>query len=118
MHRYWFVVIIIFLVAACHRGPGTYTSWPVYGGSKSNIHYSSLTQVDTANVGQLQRVWEYHTNDGDSNSQIQVNAIVVDGVLYGVSPKLKLFALDAATGRPKWVFDPVPSGVSACRGVT
>jgi len=102
-----------------------YTSWSVYGGSKDNIHYSTLTQIDTSNVSRLQPVWEYHTRDGDSISQIQVNSIIVDTILYAVTPKLKLFALNAATGRPKWVYDPArPVGgdtpkivINVCRGL-
>ena len=67
--------------------------------------------IDTGNVGQLRKAWEYHTGDGDSMSQIQVNALETGGVLYGVSPRLKLFALEAATGKPRWVFDPARPGV-------
>ncbi len=37
---------------------------------------------------------------------MQANPIVVDGVLYATSPKLRVFALDAATGRELWSFDP------------
>lgn len=37
---------------------------------------------------------------------IQCNPIVRNGVLYGTSPGLKLFALDAATGEELWMFDP------------
>jgi glucose dehydrogenase len=55
----------------------SYDSWPVYGGSKDEIHYSTLRQIDTANVGGLRQVWVYHCGDLDSNSQIQVNPIVV-----------------------------------------
>jgi quinoprotein glucose dehydrogenase len=102
-----------------------YNSWPVYGGSKENIHYSSLTGIDTSNVNSLQPAWEFHTRDGDSLSQIQVNPIIIDGILYGVSPKLRLFALDAATGQSKWIFDPAHPGpgdsvkiaINACRGL-
>jgi quinoprotein glucose dehydrogenase len=76
-------------------------------------------------VGKLQKIWEYHPGDGDSMSQIQVNALVIDGILYGVSPKLKLFALGAATGKPRWIFDPAAPvngdtpkiSINACRGV-
>ena len=103
-----------------------YKTWQVYGGNKENNHYSSLTQIDTNNVAQLKVAWTYHTGDADSMSQIQVNPIIIDGVLYGVSPKLKLFALDASSGHVNWVYDPVAdeNNVSqhfqfnACRGVT
>ncbi|HXB07216.1 MAG TPA: PQQ-binding-like beta-propeller repeat protein, partial [Puia sp.] len=110
---------------ACHSAKDGNVSWAVYGGSRDAIHYSSLSQIDTGNVGQLQKVWEYHTGDGDSLSQIQVNSLIIDGVLYGVSPKLKLFALEAATGKMRWVFDPAAPvngdtpkiAINACRGV-
>src|SRR5436190_7259075 len=72
--------------------------WQVYGGNKASTHYSPLTEVDTSNVTQLQVAWEYHTGDADGKTQIQVNPIIVNGIMYGVSPKLKLFALDAANG--------------------
>jgi quinoprotein glucose dehydrogenase len=116
---------LFFLLAACKPGRRETASWPVYGGSPDNTHYSKLTQIDTANVGRLQKAWEYHTGDGDSMSQIQVNALEIDGVLYGVSPKLKLFALDAATGQVHWVYDPARPvngdtpkiAINACRGV-
>ena len=37
---------------------------------------------------------------------MQPNPIVVDGVLYATTPKLRVIALDAATGREIWTFDP------------
>jgi quinoprotein glucose dehydrogenase len=102
----------------------------VNGGSKETIRYSSLTQIDTTNVNELQVAWTYHTNDADTvnHSQIQCNPIVIDGVLYGTSPQMKLFAIDAATGRQRWVFNPFDSIATAnksffyimnnCRGIT
>ncbi|MBS1664747.1 MAG: PQQ-binding-like beta-propeller repeat protein [Bacteroidetes bacterium] len=111
---------LLLLLAACHSEapkPAAYGGWRTYGGSKDNIHYSALSQVDTSNVAQLEKVWEYHTLDGDSISQIQVNSIVIDSILYGVTPKLKLFALNAVTGEPKWVYDPAATAINACRGV-
>lgn len=88
-----------------------YTTWEVTGGTKEGIRYSSLTQVDTSNVTDLTVAWRYHTGDADTvnHSQIQCNPIMVDGILYVTSPKLKLLALDAATGVEKWRFDPFSS---------
>jgi quinoprotein glucose dehydrogenase len=82
--------------------------WPVYLGGKDNGHYSQLDQINRNNVSQLKKAWEYHTEDADAEgrTQIQCNPIVVDGVLYGTSPKLKLFALNAETGQELWHFDP------------
>lgn len=97
-----------FILSSCKQQNEDSTSWQVYGGSKKSDRYSALTQIDTSNVAQLKIAWTYHTGDADTanSSQIQCNPIVVDGVLYGTSPKLKLFAADAATGKEKWVFNP------------
>ena len=84
-------------------------------GNDNGNHYSSLTEIDTNNVSQLQIAWTFHTGDADTaaHSQIQCNPIIVNGVMYCTSPQLKLFALDAATGKQKWVFypfDSIPGG--------
>ncbi len=99
---------VIFIIAGCKPSSNEYSSWQVYNGTKEGMKYSSLTQIDTTNVNQLQVAWSYHTGDADTvhSSQIQCNPIVIDGVLYGVGPQMKLFAIDAATGKEKWVFDP------------
>jgi quinoprotein glucose dehydrogenase len=73
--------------------------WPVNGGPY-NIRYSSLTQVDRANVGQLQVAWSYDSHDSFKDSEMQSNPIVVDGTLYATTPTMHVIALDAATGRP------------------
>jgi quinoprotein glucose dehydrogenase len=107
MKNTWLLLAVLCLIA-CTTKDSTYTTWKVTGGSKANFRYSSLTQIDSTNVKQLQVAWTYHTGDADTvnHSQIQCNPIIVDGVMYGTSPQLKLFAVDAATGQEKWVFDP------------
>lgn len=102
-------LLAVALLSACSNNHTTaYTTWPAYGGGKDNIHYSSLQVIDTSNVAQLQPAWTYHTGDADTvhHSQIQCNPIMVDGVLYGTTPTTRLFAIDAATGQEKWVFNP------------
>lgn len=95
-------------------------NWPTYLGDKSSSHYSSLKQINAKNVHRLQLAWTYRAGDGraDNRSQIQCNPLIIDGVLYGTSPQLKLLALDAATGRELWRFDPfATSGDRASAGV-
>jgi quinoprotein glucose dehydrogenase len=88
--------------------------WPVTGGSKANTRYSSLAQVDTNNVQQLQVAWVYHSEKGDSTKfgPMECNPLIVEGRLYGVSSRMKLFSIDAATGRRQWQFDPADSATS------
>jgi quinoprotein glucose dehydrogenase len=114
MKRLPFFIVILLIAAACSTNTGTNDTWRVTGGSKENIRYSTLTQIDTTNVRDLTVAWTYHTGDADTTnkSQIQCNPIMIDGTLYATSPKLKVIALDAATGQQKWVFDPT-DGIDA-----
>lgn len=107
MRQITFIPFAALLIAACTNPNADYTSWEVYNGTKEGMKYSSLSQIDASNVSQLQVAWTYNTGDADSEhgSQIQCNPIIVDGVLYGVGPQMKLFAIDALTGKEKWVFD-------------
>jgi quinoprotein glucose dehydrogenase len=79
------------------------TEWPVYGGSAANTHYSTLSQINVGNVSKLQEVWRFDTKEGGG---LETTPVIVDGVLYGFSPLLKVFALDAATGKLAWEFVP------------
>ena len=79
--------------------------WPVNGGV-GNIRYSRLTQINRENVARLQVAWTYDSHDAFKGSEMQSNPIVVDGVLYATTPTMRVVALDAATGRELWTFDP------------
>ncbi|HLH19211.1 MAG TPA: PQQ-binding-like beta-propeller repeat protein [Bryobacteraceae bacterium] len=83
--------------------------WPVNGGP-DNIRYSPLQQITPANVSRLELAWRWDSHDEFKDSEMQSNPIVVDGVLYATTPKMRVVALDAATGREIWVFDPNPPG--------
>jgi quinoprotein glucose dehydrogenase len=109
--------IIALFFLSCHS-KNNYTTWSCYKGSPESIHYSSLTQIDTNNVKELEVAWVYRTDDADTvhNSQIQCNPIIIDSVLYGTSPQMKLFAVNATTGEQKWVFNPFDSIANADKG--
>jgi quinoprotein glucose dehydrogenase len=86
------------------------TDWRSYGGDPAGSRYSDLSQINLQNVRKLQLAWTYDTGENKPTDTrkmaIQCQPIVVKGVLYGTTPQLKLFAADAATGRPLWTFDP------------
>lgn len=95
--------------------PNDYTNWGEYLGGPDRSHYSALTQITPDNVNDLKVAWTYETQN---SGQIQTNPIVVDGVLYGVTPSVQAFALDATTGKELWTFgDPLKAWHSTCRGV-
>src|SRR5215208_7757407 len=86
-------------------GPAS-VDWPVYRGDPKGNQYSPLAQIHAANVHRLERAWEFKTGDANERSTMHVNPIVVNGVMYVTTPSLKAVALNAATGRPIWTFDP------------
>jgi quinoprotein glucose dehydrogenase len=85
--------------------------WAAHGATVAHTQSSPLDQITPRNVASLKVAWTYHSGDArEGRSQIQCNPIVVKGVLYATSPQLKVFALDAASGQPKWTFDPFAAG--------
>ncbi|MBV9035849.1 MAG: PQQ-binding-like beta-propeller repeat protein, partial [Acidobacteriaceae bacterium] len=79
--------------------------WPINGGP-DNIRYSFATQINQDNVKQLKVAWTYNSGDAFEGSEMQSNPIVVGGILYATTPKMRVIALDAATGREVWSFNP------------
>lgn len=88
--------------------------YPVYGGNKAGNRYSPLTQITPQNVQNLELAWTYFANiPADSatkrpasSGETQCQPIVVNGILYGTSTELNLFALNGATGQQVWKFTP------------
>jgi quinoprotein glucose dehydrogenase len=81
--------------------------WPINGGPY-NIRSSPLTQITPTNVANLKVAWSYDSHDSFKDSEMQSNPIIVDGALYATTPSLRVVALDAATGRELWTFNPDP----------
>ena len=70
--------------------------WAINGGEPNNTHHSPLAQINRENVAQLRGgLVLRHAETGG----LQTSPIIVDGVLYGLSPTQKVFAVDAATGK-------------------
>jgi quinoprotein glucose dehydrogenase len=96
------------LAAAALVVPGadTHRTWSVVAGGPDGLRYSSLNQINRANVTKLKLAWKFDSGDEFPGSEMQCNPIVIDGVLYATTPRLRVVALDAATGVQKWTFDP------------
>ncbi len=101
-----------------------YSGWSTYGGTKDANRYSVIDQITTENVADLKEAWVFRTGDRDTSnrSEMQCNPVLVEGKLYLTSSKFKLYALDPASGKQYWVFDPAlasdqPVGFGISRGV-
>lgn len=136
--RLSFVLIglVTLLIAACTEAPliqsaaesrtskaSVDADWPVYGGDSSASQFSALKQINVDNAGTLQLAWRYASADGEAipvASELQVNPLVIDGVLYGRNPNYNVFAIDAASGEEIWTYQPRAeyAGTSYMRGLT
>jgi quinoprotein glucose dehydrogenase len=114
------------MVCSCQNKSEQSSDWPAYGGNKAGNRFSALKQIDRGNVKKLALAWSYDTGDNNDSTRrgidMQCQPIVVHGVLYAVTPRMKLFALDAATGKQIWIFDPFSDStkrktIHAVRGV-
>jgi quinoprotein glucose dehydrogenase len=79
------------------------------GGGPGSLHFSKLKQINRDNVKGLKVAWTFDTGDAVKGlrTEFESTPLAIDGVLYLISPRVRLFALDAATGEQFWVLDPV-----------
>ena len=109
-------------------GQATGQDWPAYGGTYAARRYSPLAEINAGNVGKLEQVWETHTGGMPTEARFQKlygtenTPLKVGNLLYTCTAKNVIVALDAATGKEAWRFDPkVPDAwipyTTACRGV-
>jgi quinoprotein glucose dehydrogenase len=103
-------------LGGCHsKQSNHYDVWQEYLGGPDRDHYSSLTQINPGNVKNLKVAWTYEMKD---SGQMQMNPVIVDGVLYGVNTAVQAFAVDAATGKQLWIYgDSLKAWHSTSRGV-
>ena len=105
------------LLCASAHGASANADWPTYLGGKGRSLYSPLQQINKANVAKLKVAWTYDTGD---KGEYQANNLIVGGTLYTATPSRKVIALDAATGRELWKWDPKserPGGGGRQRGL-
>ena len=98
-------------IIAADKEPG---NWMSYGRTYDEQRFSPLDKISEANVGQMGLAWSY---DLDTNRGQEATPLIVDGVMYVSTAWSKVKALDAATGKLLWAYDPkVPgeTGVKAC----
>jgi len=115
-----FAIVVTASSALAQDAGATHNDWPHYGGTQFSWRYSALDQINGDNVKALTPAWLFQT--GDYAENLQATPIVRDGVMYLITARARVFALDAATGREIWHYrypDPARSvpGFVGNRGV-
>jgi len=114
---------------ATPRTTGDPAGWPVYAGDPGGARYSPLEEITPENVARLELAWQFHTEDlyepalGHRNHAFQATPVLLDDALIFCTPRSRVFAIDAETGRERWRYDPEVDVESShynlnCRGVT
>ena len=122
-NHYVFLIVILYLLSliGCNKKAENsierqYASWSSYLGDSGRTHYTTLDQIKPENVSKLEVAWRYEAPDW---GQMQMNPLVVDSIVYGVTAALRIVAIHAETGKELWQFgDSVQVWHSTSRGVS
>ena len=86
--------------------------WPAWGGDLAATKFSSLADIDRANVARLTRAWEWATGETPNESartrpgNFQATPLMIGDTLFLSTSYNRVVALDANTGRELWSYDP------------
>jgi quinoprotein glucose dehydrogenase len=89
--------------------------WRFYGGDPGGTRFSPADQITPQNAGRLERAWTYRIGEPERLPNIspdreppafEATPLIVDGLMYVVTPSSRMIALDAETGAERWTFDP------------
>jgi len=120
--------ICLLILLACHpaQAAAQAPDWPAYGRDRGGERFSPLKGIDRGNVTRLEVAWEYST--GEAKMQIQQSVsfeatpLVLGGVMFLGTPLGRVVALDAESGKERWLTDlqvkPVSFGDFTSRGVS
>ena len=109
--------------------PEQEVGWTANGRDVQGTRYLPSAEITRENVGRLQVAWTYRTGEAEPQfatkkpAAFEATPLVVDGTMYIGTPLGRVIALDPATGRERWIFDPkiardVTYGDFATRGVS
>jgi quinohemoprotein ethanol dehydrogenase len=107
--RKYLGALCLLALAACSGGQGggsdtlAADNWVTPGGDHGKSHYSTLTDINRETVGTLGLAWaaELGTTRG-----LEATPVVIDGVMYTSGVAGRVYALDAASGKELWRYEP------------
>jgi quinoprotein glucose dehydrogenase len=108
------ITVVGFPAQAAPMKRGTAAEWASYGGDKASTKYAPLTQINRGNFKRLKVAWTWRSADEEvikANPGLKTwvwesTPLMVGGVLFVSTSLSQVAALDAATGKTRWVYDP------------
>jgi len=112
--RYSFVIALFLLICVAVVAQDRAGSWAFYGQNPGGTRYTAVAQINDRNVGQLKPCWTYRTgelqkylrNGAASKAAFETTPILIGHTLYLTTPSDRVIAIDAATGKERWTYDP------------
>ena len=112
-----FACLAILWCVACDaraQSAGTTGEWPCFGGNQGCHRYSPLDQITPDNFDSLELAWRWTVPDDElrkTNRRLRsgffkCTPLMVDGMVYVVTPLSQVAALDPGTGKTVWQHDP------------
>ncbi|HEY7797710.1 MAG TPA: pyrroloquinoline quinone-dependent dehydrogenase [Hyphomonadaceae bacterium] len=96
--------------------PAPAHEWRAYASDIASSKYSALDQIDRNNVASLRIAWEWRSPDADiiranpelglAPGEFQATPIMADGLLFTSTAMSQVAAIEPASGRTVWLFDP------------
>jgi quinoprotein glucose dehydrogenase len=123
-------LLLTVLVVGVIALPVNAEDWPAYGGAPGGGQYSALDQINIDNVDDLEKVWEFRSDDfsyGDETGDptaFEANPIFVNDAVYLCTAFGRVVALAPDSGKELWIYDPKQKlagtalGIHICRGVS
>jgi len=115
----WIPALVLAAALLARGAPAQVAGWPVTEGAPGGGRYSPLAEITRENVRSLRVAWTYRHGDFwegsfplpvNRGSAFESTPVVVDGRLFLTTPRNRVIALDPATGRELWTFDPELEG--------
>lgn len=81
--------------------------WLSYGRNYQEDRYSDLHQINKGNIKNLGLAWSYVLG---TDRGVEATPVIVDGIMYVTGSWSVVFAINAATGKLIWKYDPKVPG--------